>query len=204
MRTAKPKSRDDLRLALYKAMGHPLRLEILAILSEREACPKEISEEIGASVKLVDYHVKELLKHRLIGLIDTDIRRGGTQHFYRSTIAPVLEAGETQELSQAEREVSSATVLPKVLGDLLRSVSHGRFDSHPERSAVRKPQTFDDEGMNEAGAETIDFLNRLSEIEARSLDRLATQGGREINVSSNILIFERGEQQFPKPPDRSV
>ena len=49
----------DPRLA--KALSHPMRTRILAILNERVASPNEISEMIDERLPNVSYHVRALL-----------------------------------------------------------------------------------------------------------------------------------------------
>ncbi len=46
---------------IFSALGDPLRLRIIDVLSEREqACGKELSELLGVSVALVSHHAKLL------------------------------------------------------------------------------------------------------------------------------------------------
>ena len=53
----RPQRADQL---LIKAVGHPLRVQILAALGERESSPKEMAGEMGASISLISYHVRRL------------------------------------------------------------------------------------------------------------------------------------------------
>ncbi len=43
---------------LIKALAHPLRVEILAILNERVASPNELAKGLGEGLSQVSYHVK--------------------------------------------------------------------------------------------------------------------------------------------------
>ncbi len=52
------KSKLDQRL--IKALAHPLRVEILAILNERVASPNELAKGLGEGLSQVSYHVKVL------------------------------------------------------------------------------------------------------------------------------------------------
>ena len=49
---------DDPRYV--KALAHPLRVRILAILEERPASPVELSRMLGSNLGVVSYHVRTL------------------------------------------------------------------------------------------------------------------------------------------------
>lgn len=64
---------------------HPLKVEILDALTEREGeqrSPNEMPIHLGESVNNVAYHVRTLAELGLIKCVDTRQRRGATEHFY--------------------------------------------------------------------------------------------------------------------------
>ena len=67
-----------------KALAHPLRVRALAILTEREASPSELAEELGEPLGNVSYHVRLLHELELIELVKTTPRRGAIEHHYRA------------------------------------------------------------------------------------------------------------------------
>ena len=74
-----------------KALSHPLRAQILGILEERRASPRELSEELGAPLGNVSYHVRALLHLKLIKLVKKTPRRGAIEHHYRALTRPFLK-----------------------------------------------------------------------------------------------------------------
>jgi len=50
----------DVDQRLIKALGHPLRMSVLAILNARVASPSELAKELGEPLGNVAYHVKIL------------------------------------------------------------------------------------------------------------------------------------------------
>jgi len=78
-----PEAELDKRIA--KSVGHPLRIGIMRILSERTASPSELAEALGEGVSQVSYHVSELFKYGCVELVDTEPSRGAIEHFYRAT-----------------------------------------------------------------------------------------------------------------------
>ena len=73
----------DQRLA--KALSSSLRVRALALISEGVASPKAISDRLGLDVRTVAYHVRVLRELGCIELIETEQRRGATEHIYRVT-----------------------------------------------------------------------------------------------------------------------
>src|SRR3954466_7830113 len=61
---------------LIKALGHPVREHILAVLNERIASAREIGEEIGGDVSSFYHHIEELEKLECIERVATKRRRG--------------------------------------------------------------------------------------------------------------------------------
>lgn len=69
---------------LVRALSHPLRVQILEILSERVASPNDLSEELGVELTHVAYHTRTLDRCGCLELVDTAQRRGATEHYYRT------------------------------------------------------------------------------------------------------------------------
>src|SRR3954466_6863669 len=84
------KNIDDPRYV--KAMSHPLRVRILAMLDERKASPNQLSGWLGASLGTVAYHVRTLEQLGLIELVDETRVRGAVEHHYRARARPNVTA----------------------------------------------------------------------------------------------------------------
>src|SRR4029079_7860458 len=77
---------------LVRAMSHPLRVRILAILDERTASPIEMSRMLRASLGVVAYHVRTLHRLGLLALEREAQVRGAVQRFYRARQRPTVSA----------------------------------------------------------------------------------------------------------------
>ncbi len=86
-------------LRLLKAFAHPLRMAILARLDEAVLSPKELASELGSSLPVVSYHVRELERAGMIELVRTAPRRGALQHWYRARPRAALGDGEVAGVS---------------------------------------------------------------------------------------------------------
>jgi DNA-binding transcriptional ArsR family regulator len=180
----------DSQVTLFKALSNPLRYQVMMILGEREASPKELAEALGEGFHKTWEHVRLLEGWGLIELVDTDRRRGGTQHFYRAKTLPVLNAGEWAELPKLAREGGSAMIIRQIIGEISSSVGHGSFDSHPHRVLIRKPALVDEQGFREIDESAVEHLNRVTEIEAQSAARRIESGEPSHRVMTVTLAFE--------------
>ena len=77
---------DDPRYV--KAMSHPLRVRILAMLDERTASPVELAGWLDASLGTVAYHVRTLERMGLVELVHETRVRGAVEHHYKSVERP--------------------------------------------------------------------------------------------------------------------
>ena len=84
--------------AHFKALANPLRIEALAILTERKASPKELAKVFRAKLPSVSYHVKVLEKYGLIEEVEKIPRRGAVEHFYETVDPRGLPPGLVRPL----------------------------------------------------------------------------------------------------------
>src|ERR687896_1687603 len=86
----------DQRLA--KALSHPLRARIFAILNERVASPNEIADMLEERLPNVGYHVRVLVDLECVELVRTAQRRGAIEHYYRAVRRPFFTDSEWRRL----------------------------------------------------------------------------------------------------------
>ena len=81
--------RDNPEAALHAILRHPLRKALLRLFLETKdgdaQSPRGLTSHVEESVSKVAYHVRVLASYRAVVLIDTRLRRGAVQHFYRAT-----------------------------------------------------------------------------------------------------------------------
>jgi len=75
--------------ALISALDHPVRREILRLLSGQgtPVSPVEMTDSIDVGLSGLSYHARILSEQRVTRLSTTRQVRGSTQHFYASEVA---------------------------------------------------------------------------------------------------------------------
>lgn len=186
---AKPKPRPQLRLA--KAISLFVRVDILRVLYEREASPKELSEMLDENLSYISYHIRQLLKYQCIEEVRTEQRRGALEHFYRATTWPFVGDEEAAKHTKETREEISVRVLQSLFSEAARSVDSGTFDARPDRHVSWMPIDVDEQGWSEVLSLQLETLERSREIRNRNAKRLRESGEAPIEMIVSMLGFER-------------
>jgi DNA-binding transcriptional ArsR family regulator len=175
-----------------KSLAHPLRVEILNILTERMASPNELSKMLGEGLSHVSYHVKVLRGFKRIELVKTVPRRGAFEHFYRATSKTLLPAKTWRRVKRNLRAVIGgglASDLFNDLADALKAKKLTEGDSH----ICRVPLVLDAEGRSKVKASAERFTEEAEDEQRASAARMAKANGSATEVRGyvvGVLAFE--------------
>jgi DNA-binding transcriptional ArsR family regulator len=191
---------------LIKAIGHPLRMRILAALNERVASPTELAEEFGESLGVVSYHVKILDELGCIELVSETPRRGAVEHHYRAIVRPYFSDSDWSQLPGSVKRSISTSTLTEIWRDVGNALDSGTFDSRNDRHLRWANLTLDDEGWRELGEILTNVYHDALEIQAESLERIAGSGAPDLPTSKLVLMhYEAGApRRAGKPPAKAA
>jgi DNA-binding transcriptional ArsR family regulator len=175
---------------LVKALAHPLRVEILAILNERMASPNELSKELEEGLSQVSYHVKVLKDFECIEMVKTEPRRGAVEHYYRATARAFLSDNEWKKLPDSIKPGMSAAFIKMVIDDVVTALNAGTFDAREDRHVSWTPGVVDEQGWDESVDLINETLDKIIAIHAASAKRLAKSGEEGIPATAVLLGFE--------------
>jgi DNA-binding transcriptional ArsR family regulator len=123
-----------------RALGHPLRVRILAILEERTASAVEISRMLHADIGVVAYHVRKLHQLGLIELERETRVRGAIQRHYRAYKRPQISESAWRDAPPVAKQALIDATLQQIYDYGRASNAAGGFDradAHITRSALR-------------------------------------------------------------------
>jgi DNA-binding transcriptional ArsR family regulator len=161
----------DPRLA--KALSHPMRTRILAILNEQVASPNEIAAMIDERLPNVSYHVRALQDLGCIELVRTAQRRGAIEHYYRALERPFFSDRDWKRLPRSGRQAVTDVALQMVWEDVSAAIRAGTFEERTDRHLTRSPLTLDERGWSELNELLVKTLRQSEEISAKSAKRLS-------------------------------
>jgi DNA-binding transcriptional ArsR family regulator len=179
---------DDPRYV--KAMSHPVRVRIMAMLQERQASPNELSQWLGTTLGATAYHVRTLHRLGLIELVDETRVRGAVEHHYKAKARPKVTEENWSKASPIAKQAAVGSQL-KMLEDYANiSAAAGGFD-RADALLERKTAKLDDKGWKALTAEAQKFLERIDRLAAESAKRLErTNGEGAVDAGVVVLTFE--------------
>ena len=156
-----------------KALSHPLRVRILALLQERTASPRELAEWLDATLGTVSYHVRTLHDFGLIELVKTTQVRGAIAHHYKAKVRPRVSDEAWASAAPIVKQAAVGAALQTVDEYARASAAAGGFDrgeAHLSRTNLR----LDAKGWQQAAKACEKLLGELDRIE-----ETAAQAARE-------------------------
>jgi DNA-binding transcriptional ArsR family regulator len=180
---------DDPRYV--KAMSHPLRVRILALLDERSASPVELAGWLGATLGTTAYHVRTLERIGLIELVRETRVRGAVEHHYRSKERPSVSDEAWAAASPIAKQAAVSSSLQTINAYTRAASAAGGFDhgnSHLTRTALR----LDARGFNDLSRACLRILAQVDRIEEAAKERieLNPHAGETKDIALVMMLFE--------------
>src|SRR4051794_10647801 len=210
-RTVEPSTTiDDPRYV--KALSHPLRVRILAMLQERTATPVELASWLGARLGTVAYHVRTLHELGLIELVDETRVRGAVAHHYRAKERPRVSDDAWERAAPIAKQAAVGASLQTIDEYARASAAAGGFDrgdAHLSRLVMR----LDRQGWKELSATLAELLDRIERIESEAEQRIEADPHADgiSDAAVVLMLFDalRLTDQPAQPrrhvaPDRSI
>jgi DNA-binding transcriptional ArsR family regulator len=157
---------------LVRALGHPLRVQILRLLSEGPSSPKQMSDSLGEALSNVSYHTKVLLELDCIELVKTRPARGAVEHIYRAKPKATLGSSGWQQVPPTLRGEVAAAALDAFTSRAVAALESGTFQEREGSSVSWFPLTVDETGWAEIRRVLGNIENRFRAVAEKSQERL--------------------------------
>lgn len=162
---------DPVDARVVKALGHPTRVRILAILRDRElASPVELSAELGVPLGTIGYHVRRLETLGFIELAKRTQRRGAVEHHYRARRLLDEPAASPPPPARLPRTGRGADAVAAVR-EAYEALGRGGFDAAATR-AQRPVLRLDERGSVELQRALMRWQAAVDRIARASAERL--------------------------------
>jgi len=164
---------------LLRIISHPIRIEVLRVLQDRPASPKELAAALGESINNVSYHFKYLHLEGCIEIVATESRRGAIEHYY---------CGK-------ESAADSGVSVRNLVGEAVRALNAGSFDSRADNAVSWTAMRLDEEGWRELRERQAAWVREMEEIKAKAAERLSEDGSTASQVVVGVMCFETPPQR---------
>jgi DNA-binding transcriptional ArsR family regulator len=175
---------------LIRALAHPLRIQILEILTERVASPNRLSEELDVGLSHVAYHTRALDRCGCLELIDTAQRRGATEHFYKACPEAFIGNRRWRTVPKSLLAEVSGASLQSLMDKAVAALEAGAIDRREDTTLSWMPVRVDDRGWEEITGIMDEAHDRVLAIEAESRRRLGRARPEEISAIVALFNFE--------------
>jgi DNA-binding transcriptional ArsR family regulator len=188
--TIKPGASRTIEESVSYALGHRIRIEILAILHEGPRSVSELARLLGLGLSKIGHHIKELADSGRIELAKVEKVRNADQHIYRAVEFSLINDEEAQTLPFAARQEIAATITQALMAETLAALWAGKLSEDPVAMGWCWFH-LDAQGREEAQAEQDALWTRMRDIEANALNRVAESGEATTSTVVAALAFER-------------
>jgi DNA-binding transcriptional ArsR family regulator len=188
--TTKAGQKRSIEEAVSYAIGHRIRIEILALLNEGTRSPTELAQLTRQPITTVGHHIKELVNSGCIELARIEKVRNADQHFYRAVELPFVSDDEAESLPVETRQQYAAVILQALMAEGLAALWAGKMTSDPVWMSWRW-FNLDEQGQRDAQEAQHEFWERIKEIDADTANRVASSGEPTISTIVAALGFER-------------
>jgi DNA-binding transcriptional ArsR family regulator len=171
-----------------KALSHPLRVRILAILDERVASPLDLSRMLRTELGVVAYHVRTLHRLGLLKLERETKVRGATQRHYRAIERPRISNEAWSKAPPIFKQAAIDATLSQIHDYARASNGAGGFDradAHITRTAMR----LDSQAWQRLAEALLDVLREVAEIEEEVKERVESGATRDCDLEDVGLVI---------------
>ena len=190
---------DQIDSSLMWALAHPLRIEILQVLNEREASPNELMDLLGKPLGNVAYHARVLEKCGCIEQVRTEQRRGAVEHYFRAVPRSYIGYQDWRKLPRSVRPVITGASFESFVNRLIDALQAGKIDDREDTTLNWMSMAVDEVGWAQVAEVLNETLARLQSVHEQSRHRLEMTGDEATAMIVGLAAFEAATPEHPEP-----
>lgn len=181
---------------MLTALEHPVRAQVLAVLTARRATAAEIAEIIDEPAAKVRYHLRTLLKSGLVVWATAKDRRGAREYAWIAEAPKWVTAEQISEMSPDQVRLLTLYGLRLIFGDATRGLRDEAFARRQDHWLVWSRPLVDEQGWSELVGVFGQAFAAIEEVRERATRRLAESGDKPVPICASLLLFDR---EKPEP-----
>jgi DNA-binding transcriptional ArsR family regulator len=190
---------------LVRALGHPLRVEILEVVQRRNASPSELTDMLDAPLGNVAYHVRVLEKCGCIEQVATARRRGAVEHYFRARPRSYIGHQDWRKVPPSLRDGVTGAQLGSFFDRAADALEAGTIDAHADTTLSWMPMAVDAAGWEEVAEVFKAARARLEKIHELNRRRMKQSGEGARSMVVGMAAFEPAPDGWepgdgPAPP----
>ena len=180
----------DERLGALRAVAHPLRLQMLSMLTAEEMSAAEVARELGISHANASYHLRRLHETGHIVVVGEERIRGGVAKRYRYVVGQPAPAGRKAGRASTPADLLAyADALTAELKRRLVAAESPRRQFHSDIETWVAPHVW---------AEVVELLQRASRLVHEQAQPRGTAGTRHVSMTAWAFPMLDGRSAGPE------
>ncbi len=185
--------------AVSYAVGHRIRIEVLAALHEGPASTKDLAKIVRQPLSNLTHHVEELLASGSIEIARTETVGNISQNFYCVVKLPLYSSEDFAAMTAEERQATLGLILQATMAEAMASLWAGKLHSDPRVMLAWNRINLDAQGRSDLADEQDRSWERMQEIEAESATRRTESGEAGTTYIVTSFGYERSRTSAPPP-----
>jgi hypothetical protein len=181
---------DQDHVRLLKGLAHPVRLELLGILSYRDISPAAFARHRGEPVSNLTYHFRLLEELGCIELARTRPVRGSVEHIYRRIKRVIFSDRDWLVMPDEARQIVASTILRDLVGRMTQALQAGTFTARQDVHITWRPVTLDEQGWTDVIEILAGTFDAVSKAEVRAVERMRESGEAGLEATVALAGFE--------------
>jgi DNA-binding transcriptional ArsR family regulator len=198
--TKAAKKKRGIEQARVYAVGHRIRIEILARLHEQSRSPSELARLLHQPLSTITHHIGELVGDKSIELAKIEQVRNTNEHFYRAVKLPFYSDEEMWAMPVEARQTTYGLILQSAMAEALAAFWAGKMSTDPRVWMSWCWFNVDAQGREDIADEQARSWTRIQRIEAESAERRMGSGEEPTSVIVSYMGFIRCLTSLT-PPD---
>lgn len=175
---------------LAKAIGHPMRAQILAEANERILSPSQFAKRHEQDVSAVSYHFRQLEKYGCLEEIASVPVRGAHQHFFKATRRALFDGKAWENLPETVKNKVSGKTITHLLEAISQAMLDETFDERDDRALAWDKVPVDEQGWKNIADIFREAIYKTMFEAERAQARLEASGGEPILASWAFMFFK--------------
>lgn len=188
-----PRDEDGIDVQLVRAIAHPLRIQILQVLNERDASPNEMVRLLKSPLGNIAYHTRVLEKCGCVEVVRTEQRRGAIEHFFRAVPRSYVGHQDWRKVPRSVRGTITTTSVKLFFDRLAAAYEAGTLDDREDTTLSWMSVAVDDQGRREVTEILADAAARLQGVHQRSVARATDSGEPPTSLIVGLAAFESAD-----------
>lgn len=173
-----------------KAYAHPLRIEILGLLDNRVASPRQLATELGTGLSATSYHVRQLAAAKLIRLVRRRQVRGAIEHLYTANVRPTITDAGWARLPKIVKHAYLGGKIAQIGKEVVAAAEQGGFD-HDDMHLTRTSLHLTPDAWKAAAEILTRALEEIDALAAKAPERDHEESeAEERHAIAVMMLFE--------------